>query len=672
MNAPASALLALACLLPATALPSAASRAPQTLRYTILASGRVAGSEIDTYHADGRIECSFEFNDRGRGPKLTARYRLNGSGVPLRTDITGFDYLKVAVDEHFEVAGGKATWHSPLEHGQAGAGGFYVGNSAPAAELAFLAAALGRTGNHTLPLLPGGEARLERLADTTIDNGHERIHVTEYAVGGLGFQPQTVWLDDQRRLFATPGTTFAVLRSGWEQSNARLHEFDLKAQDARLLRLARELARQPTHPVAIEHVRVFDSEQAVGLDDQTVIVDGERIAAVGPAAAVSIAAGAERIDGRGRTLLPGLFDMHVHADGAAGGLLHIASGVTSVRDMGNDIEELARIRLHWTDGTAIGPRLWMAGMIDGKDPLQAPTALFVSTAEEAQAAVNRYADLGYVQVKLYSSLAPELVPGIIRTAHARGLRVSGHVPNGMIATQFVEAGADELQHINFIFLNFLAGQVKDTRTPERFTAVAANAAKLDLQSPPVEDFMALLRRHRTAVDVTLVAFEAMFTGRPGSASADMAPVLERLPAQVRRGAFTGFLPVDASNDALYRESYRAMLRMTKRLYDAGVQILAGTDSIPGIMLHRELELEVQAGIPAPKALQIATLTAATLLRQESQLGSVSAGKRADLVLVDGNPLDDISALRRVRLVFKNGVSYRSAQVYAAAGIGPAP
>jgi imidazolonepropionase-like amidohydrolase len=297
--------------------------------------------------------------------------------------------------------------------------------------------------------------------------------------------------------------------------------------------------------------------------------------------------------------------------------------------------------------------------------------LYADTAAEALAAVNRYADLGYIQIKLYSSLKPELVPGIAKATHARGLRLSGHVPNGMTASQFVEAGADELQHINFIFLNFLASQVKDTRTPERFTAVGANAAKLDLASQPVNDFIQLLRQHGTTVDVTLATFEGMFTGRPRQASSDFALVLDRLPAQVQRSAYTGGLPVTPANDQLYKDSYEAMLRMTKRMYDAGIPILAGTDTTAGIMLHRELELEVKAGIPPAKALQIATWNAARLLKQDRELGSIAPGKRADFLLVDGNPAERISDIRRCRLVIKNGTLYESAALYSAVGIKPA-
>jgi hypothetical protein len=655
----------------AASLPWARSAAAQeTLRYTISSNGKTAGSEVDTYGPGGRLESTFEFNDRGRGPKILAHYMISANGLPLRTDITGNDYLKATVDEHFAVENGRAHWKSTSEDASAPEGGFYISNNGPAAEIALLVTALLRAKDAPVRLLPAGESRLERLADATIQDHEQKVHVTEYAVTGLSFEPQTIWLDDNQHFFASPGTWFAILREGWEGTNQQLYDLQVKAQDARYAKLAHELAQHPSHPVAIEHVRVFDSEQATTKEDQTVVVDGERVVQAGPSASIHPPKDAERIDGTGKTLLPGLFDMHAHAQ-SLDGLMNIASGVTSVRDMGNGIEDLQRLQTQWQSGAAIGPRVWKSGLIDGPGPFQAPTGIYAETEAQAQAAVNRYADLGYIQIKLYSSLKPELVPGIAKTAHERGLRVSGHVPNGMIAGQFVVAGADELQHINFIFLNFLASQVKDTRTPERFTAVGANAAKLDLDSKPVKDFIELLQKHRTTVDVTLATFEGMFTARPGSVSPDFVPVINRLPAQVQRSAYTGGLTATGANDQLYKDSYQAMLQMTKRLYDAGIPILAGTDALAGIMLHRELELEVKAGIPPAKALQIATWNATKLLKQEKELGSIAPGKLADLVLVEGNPAERISDIRRCRVVMKNGTVFKSAAVYASVGIKPA-
>jgi hypothetical protein len=664
-------LITLSVLVGAVSLLCASDAlAGQTFRYSVVSNAKMAGSEVDTYTPDGHIDSTFEFNDRGRGPKIAAHYVIGMDGSPVRVDITGNDYLKAPVDEHFAVEAGIARWKSTSENGEAPAPGFYVSNNGSAAESAFLVSALLKAKNGPVKLFPGGEARLERMTDVTVESHGKKLHVTEFAITGLSFEPQTVWLDDDQHFFGLPGKWLAFLREGWEDTNDQLYALDRKAVDARYARLAQDLARHPGHPVAIEHVRLFDSKQATMREDQTVVVQGDRISMVGPSAAISIPKDAEVIDGRGKTLLPGLFDMHAHLQ-ALDGILNIASGVTTARDMGNDIDELKHLQDQWDSGTAIGPRVWKAGFIDGHGPFQAPTGLYADTAEEAQKAVNRYADLGYIQIKLYSSLNPEFVPGIVKTAHERGLRVSGHIPNGMIASQFVEDGADEVQHINFIFLNFLAGKVKDTRTPERFTAVGANAAKLDLQSKEVNDFIALLLQHHTTVDVTLATFEGMFTGRPGKVSPDFAPILDRLPAQVQRGAYSGGLPVSAENDQLYKDSYRAMLRMTKRMYDAGIPILAGTDATAGLMLHRELELEVEAGIPPAKALQIATFNAARLLKQDKDLGSIAPGKRADLVLVEGNPADHISDIRRCRMVMKNGVLYKSADVYAAAGIKPA-
>jgi hypothetical protein len=174
-----------------------------------------------------------------------------------------------------------------------------------------------------------------------------------------------------------------------------------------------------------------------------------------------------------------------------------------------------------------------AGLIDGPGPYQSPAGIFAKTQAEADAAVNRYADLGYVQTKLYSSFDPALVPETIWLSHERGMRVSGHVPSGMTATQFVEDGADEIQHINFIMLNFLADKVPDTRSTARFTGVGEYAAGIDLQSKEVNDFIALLQRHHTVVDVTLNAFEDWFTARPGQVAPTFASDFRQPTSQQR-------------------------------------------------------------------------------------------------------------------------------------------
>jgi imidazolonepropionase-like amidohydrolase len=342
--------------------------------------------------------------------------------------------------------------------------------------------------------------------------------------------------------------------------------------------------------------------------------------------------------------------------------------------MGNDgtLPETAR---RWARGDALGPRLLMSGFIDGPGPFTGPTGTVVGTLPEALAQIDRYADSGYVQIKVYSSIDTAFVAPMAARAHARGLRMSGHVPNGMTAERFVRAGVDEVQHANFLLLNFLADSAGDTRTPARFTVPARLGALLDLRADSVQRFIGLLRERGIVSDPTLVAFEDMLTDRPGVVSPMWAPIIDRMPPQIQRAlrAGGGGLPVPESPpgmDARYRASFATMQAMVRALYEAGVRVVAGTDNAPGWPLHHELELYVQAGIPAPAVLRIATLGAAQVMHRDRDLGTVAEGKLADFVLVDGDPTARISDVRRTWLVVKSGVVYRPDELLAEIGVHP--
>ena len=371
------------------------------------------------------------------------------------------------------------------------------------------------------------------MAERTVRNASGERTVILYEVAGLDFTPEFVWLDRDGTYFASASTWLTTVREGWESAVPKLLEAQTEAEAVRAKELVKAASRQPGRPLVFRGANLFDAETATSRKGMTVVVSGERITAVGPDGAVPVPEGAEVIDAAGRTLLPGLWDMHVHVSDLDGPL-NIQAGVTSVRDLANDIDALAALSRSWKEGTAIGPRVIAAGFLDGPGPYAGPTKVLVDTPEEARAAVARYASLGYPQIKVYSSIRPELVPVIIAEAHQRGMRVSGHVPAFMTADQFVRLGADELQHANFLFLNFWGDTVKDTRTPLRFTAVAQNAAELDLDSERVRAFLALLKEHGTVSDPTVAIFEEMFVGRPGTVSPGYAAIADRLPVQVRR------------------------------------------------------------------------------------------------------------------------------------------
>ncbi|HKQ14403.1 MAG TPA: amidohydrolase family protein [Steroidobacteraceae bacterium] len=640
-------------------------------RYAVLIMEKPAGTQTTAVAADGTRTLSYEYNDRGRGPKLTARVRLDADQIPLSLDMDGVDYLKAPVAEKFTFANGVARWKNSGEAGEQKLSGhaFYLSTQGLPEELGWLAHALLKAPGQRMALLPAGEASIKRADELNVGDGANKRHVTAYLIEGLGFSPSTVWLDDSQNFFASVDRFYSVVRAGWESSVPKLLDKQEAVESARTLELARTLVRRPKQPVAITNANVFDAATGQSAPGSTVLIDGNRIRTVGKDGSVAIPSRAERVDAGGKTLLPGLWDMHVHM-GPTDGMLHMAAGVTSVRDLANDNDALLKMKHEIDSGTAIGPRITMRGFMDGRGPYTGPTKVFVDTEAEARSAIDNYAKLGYEGIKVYSSIKPELVPTIIKLAHAKGLRVSGHVPAFMTAQQFVEAGADEIQHVNMLFLNFFFDEVKDTRTPARFIAVAERGATLDLNSPRVQSFVRLLKDHNTVIDPTLTAFEGMFVDRPGKVSVSYAAIADRLPPQVRRGLLGGGLPVPEGKDARYRESQLATLKMTKLLYDSGIPIVAGTDDLAGFTLHRELELYVQAGISAPEVLRIATLGAARVAHKDQELGSITPGKLADLVLVDGDPVKRISDVRRTALVIKDGAFYEPAALYKALGVRP--
>jgi imidazolonepropionase-like amidohydrolase len=643
---------------------------PLTTRYVLILQGNKAGFETTTFNADGSLRIHFEFSDRGRGPNIDSHIALSKSGIPVLLENSGNDYMKDPVDERFSLTAGTATWKNRAEQGSqpGAAGAFYISVSGTIEELAQLARALLAAPGETLPLLPAGQASLRKRGELKMEAGGQTHTFTQYEISGLSFTPFPLWLIDDGRLFANVGGWSSLVPEGFEALIEPLLKAQEKTEQVRSEELVHTLGHKPGKALVFRHANLFDAEAARSRPNSTVVITGNRITAAGPDGKVAIPAGAEIIDAGGRMLMPGLWDMHVHLE-ANDGLQHMASGVTSVRDLANDTETLMKMRDRISQGQEIGPRIVMAGFIDGRGPYQGPTRVFADSEEEAIKAVEDYARLGYVQIKVYSSLKPELVPKIAALAHQHGMRLSGHVPAGMNAAQFVRDGADEIQHMNFIFLNFMP-QVKDTRTPARFTELAHHGAEIDPASREVKTFIRLLLEHKTVLDPTLSIFEGMFTDRPGVVSDSYAAVAARVPAQIRRGFLYGGLAVPEGMDQRFRDSFGQMLKMTKTLYDAGVPIVAGTDGLAGFTLHRELVLYEKAGIPAPRVLQIATLGAARVMKRDSELGSIAPGKLADLILVEGDPSVHVSDIYKVKTVVQDGVVYQAADLDRALGVKP--
>ena len=598
------------------------------------------------------------------------RYRLADDGTTLQVDSEGVDYLNAPVSEHFSLVDGLARWHNSAEDTQRAVGTpvFYKSLYSPPEELHLMVQALLKAPGHKLELIPAGEVSLRNLGEETVYGKAGNRKLSLYAMSGLSDGlPDFYWQDGSGRFFVG-----SVVPEGWEDILPQLQKTEY-AQYRKLRRdRAAALTRHLDHALPIEHVRLFDPDKLTATAGQTVLVNAGRIVAIGDDGSIDLPVQAQRLDGHDRFLMAGLWDMHKHLHDDDG-LLDLAAGITTVRDMGNPPDNLAALIAGYESGADIGPRVVKAGLIDGSGPLRSRAGMVGDTAEEVVKGVDFYADHGYAQAKIYSSLKPELVPLIVREAHSRGMRVSGHVPAFMTAEQFVKDGVDEIQHINYLFLNFLSDQVQDTRTPARFTAVAEHGSKLDLSSQKVRAFIDLLRQHNVVCDPTLADFEAKFLSRPGVMAPTYASIADRLPVSWHRSIRGGAegLPVPAGMDARFRQSFERMVQLVGVLYRSGVTIVAGTDGLSFIWLPRELELYVNAGIPPPEVLRLATLGAAQVMKRDNEFGRIAPGYVADLILVDGNPLINISDIRKVRTVLRGDRLYDSMALFQSLGIAPA-
>ncbi len=641
--------------------------------FILVDNGKVAGEQTVACEADGECRGRFIFKDNGRGPEIEERWRVAADGTYDTYVATGATTFGSTVDERFTRDGAEATWTSSTEQGRSGeaAGRFYVPfNGGPASsEVLYRAAA--KAGG-TLDLLPAGTLVQKEVARLEVGEGERKRTVALVAQTGLGLTPSYLWVTTDASpdfyAFIVPGYLAAV--PAGDEAVVPLLTAAQKKAEAELLRgMAGRLGTPLPGLSVIRNVRVFDSAAAAledGLKD--VYVLRGRISTALPAGSPGVGV-ARSLDGGGRVLLPGLFDMHAHVGRWEGGL-NLAAGVTTVRDMGNDNATLQAIIDETAAGEVFGPQVVPAGFLEGESPFSARNGFVISTLDEAKAAVDWYAERGYVQIKIYNSFPRRHLKDTVAYAHSRGLRVSGHVPAFMRARGAVEAGFDEINHVNQVLLNFLVNDKTDTRTLERFYLPAARTAEIDFDSAPVQDFIRLLVERGTVIDPTLATFDFL-RQKDGTLSPAYAAVADHFPPAVQRGFRSGGMDIpDDATQQRYEKSYMAMVDFIGRLHRAGVPLVAGTDAMAGFTLQRELELYTMAGIPPGEVLRIATRNGARYSGLENDRGRIAPGYCADLVLVDGDPTQDITTLRRTVAVVTQGRAIDPAAVYRELGIRP--
>ncbi len=649
---------------------------PASARHYTITS--VAGKHGDIWAwaaPDGQLAYRMSMSLRGWITETDLMTRVGPDGRPSSIAIRGFTDSGDAT-ENFTVDGsGVARWKTAIDEGSAPvADKRYSTYGGPwlASELDINA--LVKAGTKGINLLPGGHASLTIGKSTQIDGPDGKKTVKLAYVTGSGFAPSPVWLDADNRYFGNAGG-MSLLPAGYEKAAAQLKDI----QDATTANMVRDVARSfltPANraPTLIDNVLLFDAVAGRYVADRAVLIEDGRVKTVAAAGSIKAPAGATVINGRGKTLLPGLWDSHLHVGGDDWNLLqNVATGITNYRSPGSMIDDSLSLLKRRGAGDLLAPDGKIAAIIDRKDPLAAQGSLTVSSVEEAIAAVSKIKDAGLWGVKFYTSMTPAWIAPAAAEAHKLGLHVNGHIPAGMRPIEAVRAGYDEITHINFIMMQAMPQAIVDkANTAARLEGPAKYGKDVDLDSPDMQAFYRELAMRKTIVDPTLVVWEGTLTSDGSAISPAYAPYADISPPSIARSWKIGGYPLfDGLTRDDFRASFAKMAGLVGRLHKAGVRILAGTDGY-GLELVRELELYQKAGLTNEEALQTATILPARVTGMDDRFGAIEPGKAASMILVDGDSSKDLANLRHVNTVFLDGYRLDGAALRKASGFSGMP
>jgi imidazolonepropionase-like amidohydrolase len=428
--------------------------------------------------------------------------------------------------------------------------------------------------------------------------------------------------------------------------------------------------------LALTRLRVIDGTGAPARENQTIIVADGKIAAIGDAAAVAVPAGAQVRDCDGYTVIPGIVGMHDHIIYPAGGghyntlmfsapRLYLAGGVTTIRTTGG-METFSELNLKnaVAENKVPGPRMHVTGpFFEGRGAFTLQMRELPG-AEEARAMVRFWADHGVDDIKVYMNTTRDLLKAVVDEAHKRGLKVAGHL--GVLGfTEAAELGIDCLEHGLFADTEFVSGKKPDVGAS---SAESRNAIlRLDSAGPEMQALIRTLVARRTAVTSTLPVFETFVPGRP----VVQKRVLDVMATEPRTSFLTSVARVNQAPDPTALAMFRKEMNFERAFVKAGGLLLAGPDPtgfggvVPGFSDQRGIELLVEAGFTPAEAIMIATRNGALYLGELDRIGTLAAGKLADMVLIKGNPAQTIADVRNVEIVFKDGVGYDSAKIIEA-------
>ena len=627
------------------------------------------GEESYEVRRDGAgllMQSKFEINYLGDAVALAATLRTRQDLSPEKFEIKGRTSTRSEIDASVEIREGKASVREGQQTRAVKLDGraFPTGGLLPVSLQTPLFRYLKRYGaKDAVETLPGGRVSFERRGSDRVKAGGKEVTLERYSVSGLMWGRETVWFDPAQQLVAVVSADaeldrLEAVREGYE---AALPLFVAQAATdgvADLEKISRGIKPRREGRYAITGALLVDGTGRATVPDSVVLIENGRITAAGSRSAVHVPKGTPVFDARGKTILPGLWDMHAHVEQAEWIPASFAAGVTTMRDAGNEPEFIVPLREAIKAGRVTGPRLLLAGIVDG--PPNALGNRVAQTPEEARAIVRRYQEMGYEQIKIYQSLKPELVPVVTAEAHRLGMTVTGHVPTGMNAIEAVEAGMDQINHVGFL-LRVMRGR---NWKPQP----GVTPPPINLDSQEAREAINFFRERGTVIDPTMARGE-LNTHSLKTPFVEFEPGMEKTPASLASILNNTGLAPDVAPRAAASMALGA--KLTLALHRAGVPIVAGTDLVvPGHTTYRELELYVRAGMTPMEAIQSATIVPARVMKLDKELGTIEAGKTADLIILDRNPLENIGNLRSVRFVITRGRMYESAPFWRAADFQP--
>ena len=654
-------------------------------------------------HTDSGLvyDVAFKFTDRGRAVPLTTRLTLTNSFEPVSLYIKGNTSRFSTINDTVRVQGGTAfikvddsSYQRELAPNSFPVAGYSPGT----VQMALLKYWQTHGQPESIPILPEGVVKIRKDGTDELQGaaGPDRLsagagpgvagglHLDRYVVSGLVWGNELVWTlpDGQLVCLITNDAEGDKLEMMLEPYESLLPELLKRAAGYGMQLFSREIDASASGreipsssgkvataasgkmttaasgksglpqrtPLAIVGGTLVDVKTGTATENSVILLDNGVIKAVGKTGELTIPKNYTVIHAEGKTIFPGLWDMHAHFEQAEWGPAYLAAGVTTVRDCGNEYDYINAIQVVIDRGGGVGPHILKAGIIDGPGAMGLGI-IRASTPEEAIAAVRKYKENGFVQIKIYSSVTPPVVKAICTEAHRLGLTVTGHIPEGMSLQQGVDSGMDMVNHIQYVY-----GVMKKDKDK-----------RIDLTDSANRQVLHFIKEHGTVIDPTLGVFEMVFRSTKDDITT-MEPAFYTLPLPLQ--ALFKNIGMAPDVAAKYKPVLDGMSKIVKALHDEGVPLVAGTDmGFPGYSLDRELELYVAAGLTPLEAIQTATLIPARVMKMDKVTGYIAPGLRADLIFIEGDPLTNVRDIRNVRMVVKDGQLYDPVALHGLAGFG---